>query len=86
MPALMACTSSPIPGTSTTTVTSDGRVFGYITDDKHKLDVDNLGKLVCDALAGKAWGDDCQVADMILRRRYDPDNPRTEVEIEEMAP
>lgn len=53
-------------------------------DPQHPLDVDNLLKLVLDALKGKGWTDDSQVADLHGRRFVDTENPRTEVEIEEM--
>ena len=45
-------------------------------------DVDNLAKLVLDALNGIAWKDDSQVYSMSVEKRYS-DNPRTEVTIEE---
>ena len=35
-----------------------------------KPDVDKLGRAVMDALTGVAYKDDCQVTDLILRKRY----------------
>ena len=46
---------------------------------KRRCDVDNLAKLVCDALNGIAWRDDDQIADLRATKGHDPENPRTEV-------
>jgi len=47
-------------------------------------DIDNIGKLVCDALNKIAWVDDGQIAVMTMGKRYgDPE--RTEVTIEALA-
>ena len=35
-----------------------------------KPDVDKLGRAVMDSLTGVAYKDDCQVTDLILRKRY----------------
>ena len=35
-----------------------------------KPDIDNIAKVVCDALNKVAYGDDTQICDMILRKRY----------------
>lgn len=43
-----------------------------------KPDLDNLTKLVCDALNGIVWMDDAQVTDCIVKKRYDV-TPRTEI-------
>lgn len=45
--------------------------------------VDNLAKLVKDALNGVFWRDDAQVVDLTVKKRYS-DVPRTEVMIEEV--
>lgn len=37
--------------------------------DTRKPDLDNAAKLVMDALNGVAWRDDCQVAELIVRKR-----------------
>lgn len=39
----------------------------YVTG---KPDCDNLGKLICDAMNGIVYGDDSQICDLIIRRRY----------------
>lgn len=47
-------------------------------------DLDNLGKLVSDALNGIAYIDDCQVAELVERKRYgDPE--RTDVIVQELG-
>lgn len=35
-----------------------------------KPDIDNIAKVVCDALNKAAYGDDTQICDMYLRKRY----------------
>ena len=46
-------------------------------------DVDNLAKLVKDALNGVFWRDDAQVVRLTAEKRYS-DVPRTEVKVEEV--
>lgn len=40
------------------------------TPYEHKTDLDNIVKLVCDALNGKAWADDSTVTGMNLTKIY----------------
>lgn len=47
------------------------------------VDIDNLAKLVLDALNGICWQDDRQIVMLSLLKAVDRENPRTEVEIEE---
>jgi crossover junction endodeoxyribonuclease RusA len=49
-------------------------------------DVDNLAKLVSDALNGLAFEDDRQVVWLVAVKAIDRANPRTEVELEEVEP
>ena len=44
-------------------------------------DSDNLAKLVKDALNKVFWKDDSLVCDLNIKKRYDHDNPRTEITI-----
>jgi crossover junction endodeoxyribonuclease RusA len=44
-------------------------------------DVDNLAKLPLDALTGIAWVDDSQVVKLLVEKRRDEDDPRTEVRV-----
>ena len=57
----------------------------FHTANKAKRDLDNLAKLVLDALSGLVWQDDCRVWTLNLSRDIDRDNPRTEVTIERKA-
>lgn len=52
----------------------------HLAEIKHikKPDIDNLAKLVLDALNGFWWQDDTQVFRLILEKRYD-EKPRTEI-------
>lgn len=49
-----------------------------------KPDADNIAKVVCDALNGLAYKDDCQVVNLSVRRRYG-DMPGISVGIEVMT-
>lgn len=46
-----------------------------------RVDVDNLAKLVTDALNRVAFADDSQIEDMHIRRVLDRENPRTELRL-----
>jgi Holliday junction resolvase RusA-like endonuclease len=54
------------------------RIFFY-KKNHIRRDVDNMAKLVLDALNKMAWHDDAQVDELILFRELDVANPRTEV-------
>jgi len=47
-------------------------------------DVDNMVKLVCDALTGVVWNDDTQVCSIHVHKRYCTDRPRTIVTVREL--
>jgi len=47
-------------------------------------DLDNTLKAVQDSLKGIAWRDDKQVVEIVARRFEDKDNPRIEIEVEEV--
>ena len=51
-----------------------------------KPDLDNLAKLVMDGLNScQIWTDDAQVVWLEAHKAYDHENPRTEIDIEELA-
>jgi Holliday junction resolvase RusA-like endonuclease len=52
---------------------------------RRRLDWDNLGKLVSDALQGVAYFDDDQVDDARVVKALDAKRPRTEITIEPLA-
>lgn len=54
-------------------------IVAYLRDRRGLPDVDNLAKLVADALQGAAYDDDRRVAKLVVERRFDPERPRTEV-------
>jgi Holliday junction resolvase RusA-like endonuclease len=54
------------------------RIFFYRKSRVHR-DVDNMAKLVLDALNKLAWNDDSQIDELILWRTDDKENPRAEV-------
>jgi Holliday junction resolvase RusA-like endonuclease len=46
-----------------------------------RSDWDNFHKLSMDSLTGIVWEDDSQIIDASVHKRYDPTNPRIEIEI-----
>jgi len=48
-----------------------------------KPDADNLVKALQDGMTGIIWTDDCQVARLVVEKRYS-DEPRTEVTVTEL--
>lgn len=52
---------------------------------KRRCDLDNLAKLVLDALNTVAFVDDSQIVELTATKDHDPVHPRTVVEIEEVA-
>jgi len=63
------------------------RIFFYRKNNIRR-DIDNMAKLILDALNKVAWADDHQIDELILWRGRDKDDPRTEVLIytlQEMA-
>lgn len=69
------------------TVTFSEHVAVYVVfyrRDRHRVDADNLLKLVLDAATkAGAWHDDSQVTYFSVRLRVDPKRPRTELVITE---
>lgn len=49
--------------------------------DKRKRDIDNYHKLSLDALTGIVWEDDSQIQEMHIKKGYDKENPRIEIEV-----
>lgn len=50
---------------------------------KRKADWDNFHKLSMDALTGIVWADDSQIEEATVVKRYDKQNPRIEIVINE---
>lgn len=55
----------------------------HIIKPHNAIDVDNVAKVVLDALNGTAYTDDHYITDLVIRKRYS-DQPRIEVEIWEV--
>lgn len=55
----------------------------HIIKPHNRLDVDNIAKVVLDALNGVAYSDDHFVTDLIIRKRF-AEQPRLEIEIGEV--
>lgn len=54
----------------------------FYRNDKRRIDIDNLVKIVQDGLQyGQAFEDDSQIKKIEADLCYDKDNPRTEIEI-----
>lgn len=49
--------------------------------NRRRRDLSNTLKVIEDSLTGIAYGDDCQVARIVLDRAYDNANPRAELEV-----
>ena len=49
--------------------------------DKRIRDIDNHNKLWMDALSGIVWEDDKQVMELTVRKDYDKENPRIELNV-----
>lgn len=49
-----------------------------------KPDVDNIIKIILDALNGIAYKDDCQVVEIYAAKKYTEENERIELEFEEL--
>lgn len=60
----------------------DVRVSIDVYRPARRGDLDNVAKILLDALAGQAYTNDKQIVDLHLRRFDDKDNPRVEVEIQ----
>ena len=59
-------------------------IFAYF-GSKRIRDLDNIGKVVLDALNGIVFEDDGQIDELHIFRRYDKNNPRMEVETIELS-
>jgi Holliday junction resolvase RusA-like endonuclease len=55
-------------------------------DSHRRVDLDNVAKLVGDALNAVAWRDDSQVYELHVYRDFDKQAPRTAVEIRPWTP
>ena len=49
---------------------------------RRRVDADNLGKIIMDALNGVIWADDAQVSRLEVEKRHDMAAPRTVVLVE----
>lgn len=56
-------------------------VVRFYRENGQCCDLDNLVKLVSDALNGIAWKDDRQVVELVAAKDIDRAHPRTEVEV-----
>ena len=55
--------------------------LAFFRGDKRRCDLDNLAKAVLDGLNGIAYHDDAQIVELNLRREFDRERPRVEIEI-----
>lgn len=53
----------------------------FYLGNRRKCDIDNLWKLVSDAGNGVVWNDDTQIVEVLMRKRVDRANPRTEMRV-----
>ena len=59
-------------------------MLGGLIYPTKKPDSDNIGKVICDALNGVAYGDDTQIVNLEINKRY-AEEARVEVEIKEIT-
>jgi Holliday junction resolvase RusA-like endonuclease len=57
----------------------------YFWGDKRRRDIDNFSKLWMDAGTGILWEDDCQITELTLKKFYDKNNPRVEIEFDDSS-
>jgi len=55
----------------------------YLKSRKIK-DLGNLPKTTCDSLNGNVYEDDYYIVEMNIRKFYDPDKPRVEIQVDEI--
>lgn len=53
-------------------------------DDKRKRDIDNYCKLLLDSLSWVCYEDDKQIQIMTIKKDYDKNNPRIEINLEKL--
>lgn len=56
----------------------------YYFKTKYRRDLENMNKLVLDALTGIVYKDDSQIDELHLYRRYDKKRPHIKIEITEL--
>lgn len=56
-----------------------GIVFYF--DNKRKNDIDNRLKALLDCMTGILYEDDSQIKELHVYKKYDKENPRTEIQI-----
>jgi len=67
-------TGGPTPGRVTMEIV-------YYFGDNRRRDVTNYEKPLLDSLSGLVYVDDCQISDIVLRKRMDKDDPRTVIKL-----
>ena len=58
--------------------------IGIYFGTKRRSDWDNFHKLSMDAGSGIIWEDDSQIQEATVKKLYDKNNPRIEIEVHEM--
>lgn len=61
----------------------ESKLSGKVRPFNIKPDIDNVVKIICDALNKVAYNDDTQIVELIANKYFD-NNPRVEVIIEEL--
>lgn len=51
---------------------------------KRKADIDNFNKLIFDAMTGIVYEDDSQIVELNIKKSYDKEAPRIELDIKEL--
>ena len=81
---LRMCITALFPIPKSTTKKDKALMAEWKLHPTKKPDADNIAKVICDALNGVAYGDDTQVVNLNVKKRYTDEEPKVIVHIEQL--